>query len=292
MSSKKPKKAPTGDYAVGYARPEGDPIPARPVWQPCWPPTGPAIPRRAAAGGGGAHRQAPGRRQGPAHGPRPRVDAQAVRYGPPGQGAGDPLGPGAPGASADRPQRQGRAAGDRQGSRSWLCDCDPALGKVERAIAQTPKIERKRPSARRGSRPSRRRSRASRCPNTSIRSIRWFSFSTCSTIAITGRSIYRTSRAAVLSVAPLPAPCGRSQTRRRHRSSPTTIANGRRPGTSVVTPCAGLIEARRGVVTPASGSRSGRWRSLGGPIQADGMDQLVAGRQTSSAQYSDDEVSD
>ena len=32
MSSKKPKKAPTGDYAVGYARPEGDPIPARPVW--------------------------------------------------------------------------------------------------------------------------------------------------------------------------------------------------------------------------------------------------------------------
>jgi hypothetical protein len=144
MSSKKPKKAPTGDYAVGYARPEGDPIPARPVWQPCWPPTGPAIPRRAAAGGGGAHRQAPGRRQGPAHGPRPRVDAQAVRYGPPGQGAGDPVGPGAPGASADRPQRQGRAAGDRQGSRSWLCDCDPALGKVERAIAQTPKIERKR----------------------------------------------------------------------------------------------------------------------------------------------------
>jgi hypothetical protein len=144
MSSKKPKKAPTGDYAVGYARPEGDPIPARPVWQPCWPPTGPAIPRRAAAGGGGAHRQAPGRRQGPAHGPRPRVDAQAVRYGPPGQGAGDPVGPGAPGASADRPQRQGRAAGDRQGSRCWLCDCDPALGKVERAIAQTPKIERKR----------------------------------------------------------------------------------------------------------------------------------------------------
>jgi hypothetical protein len=45
------------------------------------------------------------------------------------------------------------------------------------------------PSARRGSRPSRRRSRASRCPNTSIRSIRWFSFSTCSTIAIAGRSI-------------------------------------------------------------------------------------------------------
>jgi hypothetical protein len=27
MNSKKPKKAPTGDYAVGYARPEGDPIP-------------------------------------------------------------------------------------------------------------------------------------------------------------------------------------------------------------------------------------------------------------------------
>ena len=38
MSSKKPKKAPTGDYAVGYARPEGDPIPARPRplhWYQC-----------------------------------------------------------------------------------------------------------------------------------------------------------------------------------------------------------------------------------------------------------------
>jgi predicted phage terminase large subunit-like protein len=32
----------------------------------------------------------------------------------------------------------------REGARRWLCDHDPKLGKVERAIAQTPKIERKR----------------------------------------------------------------------------------------------------------------------------------------------------
>ena len=138
------------------------------------------------------------------------------------------------------------------------------------------------PSARRGSRPSRRRSRASRCPNTSIRSIRWFSFSTCSTIAIAGRSIYRrwlNIESSRFDRGASPCAMRRSQTRRRHRSSPTTIANGRRPGTSVVTPCAGLIEARRGVVTPASGSRSGRWRSLGGPIQAAPQRPVSAGRQ-------------
>ena len=32
----------------------------------------------------------------------------------------------------------------REGARRWLCPIDPGLGKVERAIAQTPKIERKR----------------------------------------------------------------------------------------------------------------------------------------------------
>ena len=38
----------------------------------------------------------------------------------------------------------GNALVKREGSRRWLCPYDPTLGKVERAIAQTPKIERKR----------------------------------------------------------------------------------------------------------------------------------------------------
>jgi hypothetical protein len=79
------------------------------------------------------------------------------------------------------------------------------------------------PSARRGSRPSRRRSRASRCPNTSIRSIRWFSFSTCSTIAIAGRSICRrwlNIESSRFDRGASPCAMRRSQTRRRHRSSP------------------------------------------------------------------------
>jgi predicted phage terminase large subunit-like protein len=38
----------------------------------------------------------------------------------------------------------GNALVKREGARRWLCDYDPKLGKVERAIAQTPKIERKR----------------------------------------------------------------------------------------------------------------------------------------------------
>ena len=42
----------------------------------------------------------------------------------------------------------GRAIGNallkREGTRGWLNSVDPKLGKVERAIAQTPKIERKR----------------------------------------------------------------------------------------------------------------------------------------------------
>jgi predicted phage terminase large subunit-like protein len=38
----------------------------------------------------------------------------------------------------------GNALLKREGSRRWLCPYDPPLGKVERAIAQTPKIERKR----------------------------------------------------------------------------------------------------------------------------------------------------
>ena len=37
----------------------------------------------------------------------------------------------------------GNALVKREGARRWLCDYDPKLGKVERAIAQTPKIERK-----------------------------------------------------------------------------------------------------------------------------------------------------
>jgi predicted phage terminase large subunit-like protein len=38
----------------------------------------------------------------------------------------------------------GNALLKREGSRQWLCPHDPKLGKVERATAQTPKIERKR----------------------------------------------------------------------------------------------------------------------------------------------------
>jgi predicted phage terminase large subunit-like protein len=38
----------------------------------------------------------------------------------------------------------GNALVKREGARRWLCPYDPTLGKVERAIAQTPKIERKR----------------------------------------------------------------------------------------------------------------------------------------------------
>ena len=38
----------------------------------------------------------------------------------------------------------GNALVQRPGARSWLHAHDPKLGKVERAIAQTPKIERKR----------------------------------------------------------------------------------------------------------------------------------------------------
>jgi phage terminase large subunit-like protein len=38
----------------------------------------------------------------------------------------------------------GNALLKRADARRWLCPHDPALGKVERAIAQTPKIERKR----------------------------------------------------------------------------------------------------------------------------------------------------
>lgn len=38
----------------------------------------------------------------------------------------------------------GNAVVKREGARRWLCPYDPTLGKVERAIAQTPKIERKR----------------------------------------------------------------------------------------------------------------------------------------------------
>lgn len=32
----------------------------------------------------------------------------------------------------------------REGTRTWMAPVDPMLGKLERAIAQTPKIERKR----------------------------------------------------------------------------------------------------------------------------------------------------
>jgi predicted phage terminase large subunit-like protein len=38
----------------------------------------------------------------------------------------------------------GNALLKREGARRWFCDNDPKLGKVERATAQTPKIERKR----------------------------------------------------------------------------------------------------------------------------------------------------
>ena len=38
----------------------------------------------------------------------------------------------------------GNALLKREGARGWFCSNDPALGKVERATAQTPKIERKR----------------------------------------------------------------------------------------------------------------------------------------------------
>ncbi len=38
----------------------------------------------------------------------------------------------------------GNALLKREDARRWLCPHDPTLGKVERAIAQTPKIERKR----------------------------------------------------------------------------------------------------------------------------------------------------
>ena len=106
VSSNKPKKTPKGDYAVGYASP-----PKANQFQPGQsgnlggPAARPAVARRAAAGGGGAGRQIPGRRQGHAHGPRSRADAQAVRYGPHWQGPGDPVGHRAPGAGAGCPRR-------------------------------------------------------------------------------------------------------------------------------------------------------------------------------------------
>ena len=40
--------------------------------------------------------------------------------------------------------RSATRSSKRPGARSWLHPHDPKLGKVERAIAQTPKIERKR----------------------------------------------------------------------------------------------------------------------------------------------------
>jgi predicted phage terminase large subunit-like protein len=38
----------------------------------------------------------------------------------------------------------GNALLKREGARQWLCSSNPKLGKVDRATAQTPKIERKR----------------------------------------------------------------------------------------------------------------------------------------------------